>query len=151
MLKIGDKAPDFTIPDAEGNAISLTDFNGTKVVLWFFPKASTPGWIIEGKGFRDESKNFKDLNIQIIGCSADPPKKQKKFCNRQEFQYPMLCDENHEMLMAYGVWGKKKFMGREYMGISRITIIIDESGIIERIYDKVSVKSHAKDILNDLL
>ena len=151
MLKIGDKAPDFTIQDAEGNSVSLTDFAGKKVVLWFFPKASTPGWIIEGKGFRDEFHKFEEKNIQIIGCSADPPKKQKKFCEKQGFLYPMLCDENHEMLKAYGVWGKKKFMGREYMGISRITIIIDKKGIIERIYDKVSVKTHAQDILNDLV
>ena len=150
-MKIGDKAPDFTISDAEGNSVSLTDFAGKKVVLWFFPKASTPGWIIEGKGFRDEFHKFEEKNIQIIGCSADPPKKQKKFCEKQGFLYPMLCDENHEMLKAYGVWGKKKFMGREYMGISRITIIIDKKGIIERIYDKVSVKTHAQDILNDLL
>ena len=137
--------------DGEGNSVSLADFKGTKVVLWFFPKASTPGWIIEGKGFRDEFQKFEEKNIQIIGCSADPPKKQKKFCEKQGFLYPMLCDENHEMLKAYGVWGKKKFMGREYMGISRITIIIDKKGIIERIYDKVSVKTHAQDILNELV
>ena len=151
MLKIGDKAPYFTLPDSEGNSVSIKDFIGKKVVLWFFPKASTPGWMIEGAGFRDEFQKFKEKNIHIIGCSADPPLQQKKFCDKQRFQYPMLCDENHEMLMAYGVWGKKKFMGREYMGISRITIIIDESRIIKRIYDKVSVKSHAKDVLNDLL
>ena len=88
--------------------------------------------------------------MQIIGCSADPPKKQKKFCDKQGFQYPMLSDENHEMLKAYGVWGKKKFMGREYMGISRVTMIIDEKGIVEKVYEKVSVKSHAHDIINDL-
>ena len=151
MLKKGNKAPDFTVSDAENNSVSLTDFVGKKIVLWFFPKASTPGWIIEGKGFRDEFQKFEEKNIQIIGCSADPPKKQKKFCEKQGFLYPMLCDENHEMLKAYGVWGKKKFMGREYMGISRITIIIDKKGIIERIYDKVSVKTHAQDILNDLV
>ena len=151
LLKVGDTAPDFMLPDQDDNNISLSNFSGKKVVLWFYPRASTPGWTVEGKGFRDEFQKFEENNIQIIGCSADPPKKQKKFCNKQKFQYPMLCDDNHEMLKEYGVWGKKKFMGREYMGISRITIIIDESGIIERIYDKVSVKSHAKDILNDLL
>ena len=150
-MKIGDKAPDFTIQDAEGNSVSLTDFAGKKVVLWFFPKASTPGWIIEGKGFRDEFERFEENNIQIIGCSADTPIKQKKFCNKQNLQFPLLCDENHEMLKAYGVWGKKKFMGREYMGIFRMTYIIDKQGIIEKIYEKVKVKSHARDILNDLV
>ena len=151
MLQVGDKAPDFTLPDANNNSVALKDYKGKKIVLWFFPKASTPGWIIEGKGFRDEFHKFKGKNIQIIGCSADPPAKQKKFCDKQKFPFSMLCDENHEMLKAYGVWGKKKFMGREYMGISRITIVIDENGIIERVYDKVSVKSHARDILKDLV
>ena len=100
-------------------------------------------------GFRDEFQKFEEKNIQIIGCSADPPKKQKKFCDKQGFQYPMLSDENHEMLKTYGVWGKKKFMGREYMGISRVTMIIDETGIVEKVYEKVSVKSHALDIISD--
>ena len=150
MLNIGDKAPDFTLVDGEGNSVSLTDFKGTKVVLWFFPKASTPGWIIEGQGFRDEFQKFEENNIQIIGCSADTPIKQKKFCDRQNFQFPVLCDENHEILKAYGAWGKKKFMGREYMGISRMTYVIDEEGIIIQVYEKVKTISHAKDILNNL-
>ena len=120
------------------------------MVLWFFPKASTPGWIIEGNGFRAEFQKFKEKNIQIIGCSADAPNKQKKFCDNQEFQYPLLCDEDHEMLKTYGVWGKKKFMGREYMGISRMTYVIDEEGIIIQVYEKVKTISHAKDILDNL-
>ena len=88
--------------------------------------------------------------MQILGCSADPPAKQKKFADKQGFPYPLLSDEGRDMLKAYGVWGKKKFMGREYMGISRTTYIIDENGIIEKVYDKVSVKSHAQDILKNL-
>ena len=85
----------------------------------------------------------------IIGCSRDTPKKQKKFCDNQKFPFLLLCDESHSMLEAYGVWGLKKFMGREYMGISRVTYIISEEGMIEKVYEKVSVKSHARDILND--
>ena len=150
MLKIGDKAPDFTLPDADNMSVSLIDFTGKKVVLWFYPKASTPGWIMEGKGFRDEFHNFENNNIQILGCSADSPKKQKKFIEKKAFQYPLLCDENHEMLIAYGVWGKKKFMGREYMGISRITYVINEDKTIEKVYEKVKITSHAQDILRDL-
>ena len=88
--------------------------------------------------------------MKIIGCSADPTKKQKKFSDKQGFQYPLISDESHEMLKAYGVWGKKKFMGREYMGISRITYIISEIGTIEKIYEKINTISHAQDILNDL-
>ena len=149
LLNIGDKAPDFSGLDSNGNIISLSDFKGKKIVLWFFPKASTPGWIIEGKGFRDESEKFAEKNIAIIGCSADPPSKQKKFSDKQSFSYPMLCNEDHSMLKNYGVWGLKKFMGREYMGISRVTYIISEDGVIEKIYPKVRTLSHARDILND--
>ena len=150
MLKVGDKAPDFILSDQNDNKISLSDYKNKKIVLWFYPKASTPGWIIEGKGFRDEFQKFEEKNIQILGCSADPVKKQLKFCDKQGFQYPLLSDESHEMLESYGVWGKKKFMGREYMGITRASYIIDENGIIERVYEKVKTMSHAKDILNDL-
>ena len=150
MLKVGDKAPDFTLSDQNDNKISLSDYKNKKVVLWFYPKASTPGWTIEGQGFRDEFQKFEDKNIQILGCSADPVKKQLKFCDKQGFQYPLLSDESHEMLESFGVWGKKKFMGREYMGITRASYIIDENGLIEKVYEKVKTTSHAKDILNDI-
>jgi len=106
--------------------------------------------MMEGNGFRAEFNKFQEKNIQIIGCSADPPKKQKFFCEKQGFQYPLLCDESHDMLKAYGVWGKKKFMGREYMGITRLTYVIDEKGIIEKVYEKVKPLSHANDVLKDL-
>ena len=149
MLKVGDKAPDFTLKNQDENSVSLLDYKNKKVVLWFYPKASTPGWTIEGKGFRDEFQEFEEKNVEILGCSADPPKKQKKFCEKKKFPYFLLSDESHEMLKAYGVWVKKKFMGREYMGISRATYIIDENGVIEKVYEKVSVKSHARDILSD--
>ena len=150
MLDIGVKAPDFTLPDGDGTEISLDKFRGKKVVLWFFPKANTPGWTTEGQGFRDELHKFEERNVVIIGMSADSPNKQKKFCEKQSFEFPMLCDESKETLQAYGVWGKKKFMGREYEGIFRNTYIIDEKGIIEKAYKKVDVKSHAQDILADL-
>ena len=149
MLKVGDKAPDFTLLDGDENSVSLSDFKGKKVVIWFYPKASTPGWTVEGKGFRDEFQNFENKNVQILGVSADPTKRQKKFGEKHSFQYPLLSDESHEMLEAYKIWGKKKFMGREYMGISRVTYIIDEKGFIEKLFEKVSVKSHARDILNN--
>ena len=150
MLKVGDSAPDFTLQNQDENPVSLSDYKNKKVVLWFYPKASTPGWTVEGKGFRDEFQKFEEKNVQILGCSADPPAKQKKFAEKRGFPYLLLSDESRDMLKAYGVWGKKKFMGREYMGISRVTYIIDENGIIEKVYDKVSVKSHAQDILKNL-
>ena len=147
LLEEGNKAPEFSLPNSDGKMVSLSDFKGKKVVLWFFPKASTPGWMIEGKGFRDEFNTFKNNNINIIGCSADSPKKQKKFCDKQNFLYPMLCDESHSMLEDYKVWGLKKFMGREYMGISRTTFIVDENSIISEIITKVDTKDHTSQIL----
>ena len=147
LLKEGDKAPDFTLPDSYGNSVSLKEFKGKKIILWFFPKANTPGWKIEGQGFRDEFQNFEKRGIEIIGVSADPPEKQKKFVEKNKFPYKMLCDESHDMLKAYGVWGKKKFMGKEYDGTSRVTYLIDEKGIIEKVFEKVKVKSHASDLL----
>ena len=150
LLEIGSVAPNFTLPNQNDELISLTDLKGKKIVLWFFPKANTPGWIIQGKGFRDEFKQFEEKNIVILGVSADPIIKQKKFCDKQGFPYDLLSDESHEMLEAYGVWGKKKFMGREYMGITRMTYIINENGQVEHVFEKVKTMSHAQDILKIL-
>ena len=148
FLAVGDKAPDFTLLNHEGEDVSFKDFSGKKLVIWFFPKANTPGWIMQGEGFRDEFQKFQDKGYEIIGVSADPPAKQKKFVDKFNFQFTMLCDESHEMLEAYKVWGLKKFMGREYMGISRTTFVIDEDGLIIDIITKVKTKAHAKQILN---
>ena len=150
LLAIGDNAPDFNLPNQNDENISLADLKNKKVIIWFYPKANTPGWIIEGNGFRDEFKKFETQNIVILGVSADPVNKQKKFCDKQEFPYDLLSDESHEMLEAYGVWGKKKFMGREYMGITRMTYIINENGQVEHVFEKVKTMSHAQDILKIL-
>ena len=150
MLEVGQKAPDFSLPDQNGNDVSLSDFSGKKVVLWFFPKASTPGWTIEGQGFRDELNNFKKKNIVVLAMSADSTKKQKNFCDKESFNFPMLSDENKSILKDYGAWGTKKMYGREYEGIYRYTYVIDEKGFVEKAYDKVSVKTHAKDLLAKL-
>ena len=150
LLSVGDQAPQFKLENQEGNSVSLDLLKGKVVILWFYPKASTPGWTVEGQGFRDELKKFLNLNCVIIGASADSVKKQKNFCSNQSFNFDLLSDDSHEMLENYGVWGKKKFMGREYMGISRVTYIIDVDGTIKKVYDKVNIKTHAQDILNDL-
>ena len=150
LLKVGDQAPQFNLKNQDGFNVSLEDLKGQRFILWFYPKASTPGWTVEGQGFRDELNKFSDLDINIFGVSADSVKKQKNFHDKQNFNFSLLSDENHSMLESYGVWGLKKFMGREYMGISRVTYIISSSGLVEKIYDKVSTKTHAQDILNDL-
>ena len=149
FLQPGENAPDFTLPDSNNNTFSFSDYKNKNIILWFFPKASTPGWTIQGEGFRDEFKSFQDKGYHIIGVSADSPTKQQKFVEKYNFPYPMLCDENHDMLKKYKAWGLKKFMGKEYMGIFRITYII-QNGKIQKVYDKVKTKSHACDILNDL-
>ena len=148
LLNVGDKAPDFNLLNQDENLISLKDLKGEKFILWFYPKASTPGWTVEGQGFRDELNSFQKLGIRVFGVSADSAKKQKNFHTKQKFNFDLLSDESHTMLEQYGVWKLKKFMGREYMGILRATYLINEKGIINTVYDEVKTKTHAKDILN---
>ena len=150
LLNIGDKAPDFTLPDANGESDSLSDFKGKIVVLWFFPKASTPGWTVQGQGLRDEFKSFVSKNTIILGMSADSIKRQKNFAAKQEFQFQLLSDPDKEVIRSYRAIGMKKMYGREYEGILRIAYLIDEQGNIEKVYDKVSTKTFAGDVLLDL-
>ena len=150
LLKIGDKAPEFNLLNQDGEEISLSKLKGRQILLWFYPKASTPGWTIQGQGFRDELNQFNDKNIKVLGVSADSVKKQKNFHQKQNFNFDLLSDEAHTMLKQYGAWGHKKFMGREYMGINRISYLVDSMGLIEKVYDKVKTKTHALDILNEL-
>ncbi len=150
LLNVGELAPNFNLPNQEGEHISLDDLEGQKFILWFYPKASTPGWTIEGQGFRDELNSFTNQGFKIFGVSADSVKKQKNFHNKQQFNFDLLSDESHSMLKSYGVWSLKKFMGREYMGILRVTYVIDASGKITVVYDNVKTKTHACDILNDI-
>ncbi len=150
LLKVGDKAPEFSLLNQDEELISSKKLEGQKYVLWFYPKASTPGWTIQGQGFRDELKSFLDLGIKVFGVSADSVKKQKNFHTKQKFNFDLLSDESHQMLEAFGVWRLKKFMGREYMGISRNTYVIDEKGFISSVFDKVQTKTHANDVLDVL-
>ena len=150
MLLEGSKAPDFTLEDQDGNPVSLSDFKGQKILIWFYPKASTPGWIIEGQGLRDEFKNFKEKNTSILGMSADSVKAQNNFCTKQAFPFPLLSDPEKKTIRAYEALGIKKMYGREYEGIFRVSYLIDEKGIVEKVYKKVKPKEHAKEVLSDL-
>lgn len=147
MLDVGKKAPAFKLPAADGSTMSLKDFKGKKVLLWFFPKASTPGCTAEGCNLRDNYAALTNANVEVIGVSADTPKKQSNFVNKYEFPFPMLCDESTEMIQKYGAWGLKKFMGREYDGIHRISYLIDEDGKIEHVWSKVKTKTHGDDVV----
>ncbi|UCE94373.1 MAG: thioredoxin-dependent thiol peroxidase [Flavobacteriaceae bacterium] len=146
-LKVGDKAPDFSVNNQHGETVSLKDFIGKKVVLFFYPKASTPGCTAEACNLRDNYSSFQNKGYEIIGVSADSEKRQLNFSNKQELPYSLLADENKDVIMAYGVWGPKKFMGREYDGIHRTTFVIDEKGLIADVISKVKTKDHAAQIL----
>lgn len=146
-LKIGEKAPNFTAKDQNGKTIKLSDFNGNKLILFFYPKASTPGCTMEAKNLRDNYKDLLSKGYKILGVSADSEKRQKNFCTKNELPYSLLVDEDKQVINAYGVWGLKKFMGREYDGIHRMTFIIDEKGFIENIIEKVKTKDHTNQIL----
>jgi peroxiredoxin Q/BCP len=148
-LKVGDKAPNFKAKDQDGNVISLNDYKGKKLVLFFYPKASTPGCTAEACDLNDNYERFKAEGYEILGVSADSAKRQSNFKNKYGFQYPLLADEDKSVIEAFGVWGPKKFMGREYDGIHRTTFIIDENGVIEDVITKVKTKAHADQILGN--
>ena len=147
MLKIGDKVPDFNGIDQDGNEVSYQDFAGKKLVVFFYPKASTPGCTAEACDLRDNENALKAQGYHLVGVSADSVKRQKNFAEKNNLPFPLLADENHEILNAFGVWGPKKFMGREFDGIHRTTFIIDEKGVITDVIEKVKTKEHAKQIL----
>jgi len=149
ILKVGDKAPDFEAKDENGNTIKLADYKGKKLVLFFYPKASTPGCIMEACNLRDNYQSFLAKGYAILGVSADSAKRQQNFSTKYTLPFPLLADEDKTVLNAYSVWGPKKFMGRTYDGIHRTTFIIDENGIIEQLITKVKTKQHTSQILKD--
>jgi peroxiredoxin Q/BCP len=146
-LKIGDKAPQFEAKDNAGNTVKLSDYAGKKLVLFFYPKASTPGCTKEACNLSDNYQNFVSEGYDILGVSADSAKRQQNFIDKYEFPFPLLADEDKAVIEAYNVWGPKKFMGKEYDGIHRTTFIIDEKGVIENVITKVKTKEHAAQIL----
>jgi len=149
-LKVGDKAPEFEALDSEGNVIKLSDYKGKKLIVFFYPKASTPGCTMEACNLRDNYKRLLDAGYEIIGVSADSLKRQHNFKTKKELPFPLLADEDKKVINAFGVWGEKKFMGRTYDGIHRITFIIDENGVIENVITKVKTKQHAEQILGEI-
>ncbi len=146
-LKKGNKAPSFSAKDQDGIVHSLADFKGKKLVVFFYPKANTPSCTAEACDLRDNFERFQANNYAILGVSADSEKAQFKFKEKFNFQYPLLADEVKTVIQAFGVWGPKKFMGKEYDGIHRTTFIIDENGIIEEVISEVKTKAHAAQIL----
>ena len=147
MLKIGDKAPAINSIDENGEQITLEQFKGKKVALYFYPKDMTPGCTVQSCNLRDNYQTLLDSGYMVLGCSADSPARHIKFIEKNDLPFPLISDESKEVLNAYGVWGPKKFMVRTYDGIHRTTFVIDENGIIKDIITKVKTKAHTYQIL----
>ncbi len=147
VLKVGDKVTEFSSFDQDGNEIKLSDFKGKKLIVFFYPKANTPTCTVEACNLRDNYKELQDLGYELLGVSADSQKRQSNFKKKFDFPYPLLADVDHTILNIFGVWGKKKFMGRTFDGIHRKTFVIDGNGLVIKIIDKVKAKDHAMQIL----
>ena len=150
MLSVGDKAPSFTLPSDSGSDVSLSDFKGSTVVLFFFPKADTPGCTSEANQFRDAKRDLEKLGAKVLGVSKDEVAQLQKFRDKYKLNFALAGDTKHSMLEAYGVWQEKNLYGQKSMGIVRTTFIIDPEGKIRKIFPKVKVEGHSREILDAL-
>ena len=142
MVAQGDAAPDFTLPDQEGNDVTLSELRGRPVVLYFYPKADTPGCTTQACGIRDHRADYERSGARVVGVSPDTVAAQKKFAEKFNLDFTLLADENHEIAELYGVWGEKKMYGKSYMGVQRATFIIDPEGKVAHVIPKASPKTH---------
>ncbi|MDG0980308.1 MAG: thioredoxin-dependent thiol peroxidase [Halieaceae bacterium] len=147
FLKVGDQAPDFALKNQNGEVVQLSDYRGKTVVVYFYPKAMTPGCTTQACGLRDANEDYLTRDVVVLGLSPDPYSRLKRFEEKHDLNFNLLSDEDHSVADAYGAWGLKKFMGREFMGILRSTFVIDASGTISHVMSKVNTKSHHDDVL----
>jgi peroxiredoxin Q/BCP len=147
MIESGTEAPQFTLPDENGEPLSLADLRGQTVVLYFYPKASTPGCTTQACGVRDHLKDYKKEGVRVIGVSPDPVAKVKKFHDAQKLNFTLLADEDHAVCAKYGVWAEKSMYGKKYWGATRTTFIIDETGTVRHVIEKASPKTHDDEVL----
>lgn len=150
MLKIGNKAPKFELPDQDGKVHKLSDYLGKKVLIYFYPKDDTPGCTTEACNFRDNFADIAKMGLIVLGVSKDTMKSHKKFADKYNLNFPILSDESTEMIQKYGAWRLKKFMGREYMGIERMSVLIDEEGRVSKIYESVKPALHTQEVIGDV-
>lgn len=150
MLKIGDKAPEFKLLDQDGKEHTLSMYLGKKVLIYFYPKDDTPGCTTEACNFRDSNAAMLEIGLVILGVSKDSVKSHKKFADKYDLNFPILSDESTDMIKSYDAWAPKKFMGREYLGILRKSVLIDEKGKISKIYEDVKAKTHRDEVINDV-
>ncbi|ROQ29944.1 peroxiredoxin Q/BCP [Gallaecimonas pentaromativorans] len=147
-LNAGDKAPAFSLADQDGNTVSLGDFAGQQLLVYFYPKASTPGCTVQACGLRDTLGELKAKGVAVLGISPDPVKRLKNFEQKQSLNFPLLADEDHQVAEAFGVWGLKKFMGREFDGIHRLSFLIGPDGTVRHRFDKFKTSDHHQVVLD---
>lgn len=150
MLTAGDQAPDFTLPDQSGEPVTLSDLRGQTVVLYFYPRADTPGCTTQACGVRDHAADYDEIDARVIGISPDPVTAVRKFADKYGLGFTLLADEDHAVADAYGIWGEKSMYGKTYMGVQRATFIIDANGRIAKVFPKVSPKTHDDAVLEAL-
>jgi thioredoxin-dependent peroxiredoxin len=150
MVEAGQPAPNFTLPDQDGNPVTLSDLRGQSVVLYFYPKAGTPGCTTQACGVRDHRAAYQRAGAKVLGVSPDPVPAIRKFADKYTLDFELLADENHEVAELYGVWGEKKMYGKTYMGVQRATFVIDPDGTVAKVFSKVSPKSHDEVVLEAL-
>ena len=150
FLAKGSEVKDFTLNNQHDEAISLSQFKGKKVLVYFYPKAMTPGCTVQAQSLRDIKSQLDELNVVVFGISPDPVKRLTKFAERDELNFHLLSDEDHAIADQFGVWGLKKFMGKEYDGIHRISFLIDENGIVQHVFDKFKTKDHHTVVIDTL-
>ena len=149
-LIAGQQAPDFTLPDQDGQPVSLSQFRGKKVLVYFYPRASTPGCTTQACGLRDTQAELTQLNTLVLGVSPDPSSRLKNFQQKQRLNFTLLGDEDHAVAEAFGVWGSKKFMGKIFDGLHRISFLIDEQGVIEHVFDDFKTSNHHQVVVDYL-
>ena len=141
-LKAGDPAPQFSLPDQDGEQINLADFQGQKVLVYFYPKAMTPGCTVQACGLRDNMDQLKKAGVEVLGISTDKPEKLSKFAENELLNFTLLSDEDHQVCQAFGIWGEKTFMGKTYDGIHRISFLLDGNGKVEKVFDNFKTSDH---------
>lgn len=149
-IEAGQPAPEFTLADENNNNVRLADLKGKKVLVYFYPKAMTPGCTVQAQNLRDNKAALDKHNVVVLGISPDPVKRLPKFIDKESLNFTLLSDEDHSVADAFGVWGPKKFMGKEYDGIHRISFLIDEKGNVEKVFDKFKTKEHHQVVLDYL-
>lgn len=150
-LKAGDKAPDFTLLDANENSVTLSELlKEHRVLVYFYPKAMTPGCTVQAQNLRDSRKQLEEFNVVSVGSSPDAPKRLAKFTERDELNFTLLSDEDHKVAEDFGVWGLKKFMGKEYDGIHRISFLVEQDGTVSQVFNKFKTKEHHDVVLDHL-